>query len=47
MNATIKVPPRFYFTRLTHRYKTKITLLFRKKKRKARKREVTPEFGEY
>jgi hypothetical protein len=48
MNATIKIPPRFYFTRLTPRQKKQNnSSLFRKKKRKARNERVTPEFGEY
>jgi hypothetical protein len=47
MNATIKVPLRFYFTRLMHRYK-KITLHYLgKRKEKQRKERIAPEFGEY
>jgi hypothetical protein len=48
MNATIKVPLRFYFTRLTPRHKIKITLHYLgKRKEKEGNERVTPEFDEY
>jgi hypothetical protein len=48
MNATIKVPLRFYFTRLTPGHKIKIILHYLgKRKEKQGNERVTPEFDEY